>query len=89
MKYQVLRNNKPADNDHFPNSSGEQWKTSIFDSFFEAKIYALMWAYPVSEKDAKEMAKYTGIIVNEPIDLGLCARENNWITIIEFGEKCE
>jgi hypothetical protein len=52
--YQVLENNIPADNKHFPELKNACWSNSIFNSFEEAKLYAFCWSYPVSIEEAIE-----------------------------------
>ena len=70
MKYQVLQDNKPADTTGYPTIGDcKFWEKSIFDTYEEARLYAILWAYPINK--AMAMKSQIDIPVNTPTDLSM------------------
>ena len=82
MRYQVLQVNTPAEYTYF-SGVDKSWNCSIFNTFEEAKVYAIHWAYPVSYEGAVQMSKDTPFQLGVPLDLGMGDFSTLMMLIIE------
>lgn len=72
--FKVYQDGTPADHAHFPEVH-ESWDKSEFDTLFEAQVYAVHWAQPISRETAKEFVKGgldERLQVGVPVNLSPC-----------------
>ena len=74
MKFQVYQDGIPADsNSRQYIKNGKGWDNSVFDTFEEANIYAVLWARPYDLQMAQVASKnYLKMEINSPIDMSYC-----------------
>jgi hypothetical protein len=71
MKYQVFQDGKPADNIGYPDI--KSWTNSKFETFEEAVLYALHWAYPQPIEELKDEVPYfIDRFKDGPVDCSTC-----------------